>query len=75
MADRPHRNGAEAEEIHLPAPSLVPMFTAAGITVALVGLILSWWFVVAGGVIALIAIGRWIRDVRAEIASLPADRR
>jgi hypothetical protein len=31
--------------------------------------------VVAGGVIALIAIGRWIRDVRAEIASLPADRR
>jgi hypothetical protein len=52
----------------------VPLFTAGGITLALVGLILSWWFVVAGGVITLIAVGRWIRDVRAEIASLPAER-
>jgi len=61
------------EEIHLPGPSLVPMFTALGITVALVGLILSWWIVGAGGAIALIAIGFWIRDVRADIERLPAE--
>jgi len=75
LAQPPHRNGAESEEIHLPGPSLVPLVTAAGITLALVGLIITWWFVVAGGVIALIAIGRWIREVRAEIESLPAERR
>jgi Cytochrome c oxidase subunit IV len=72
--DHHQRNGAEAEEIHLPGPSLVPLFTAAGITLALLGLILTWWFVVAGGVIALLAVWRWIRDVRDEIESLPAER-
>jgi uncharacterized membrane protein len=75
VANRPHRNGARAEEIHLPGPSLVPLFTAIGLTVALLGLILSWWFVVAGGIVAAIAIGRWIADVRSEIESLPAERR
>jgi hypothetical protein len=75
MTDGFQRNGADVEEIHLPRPSLVPMFTAAGITVALLGLILTWWFVVAGGVIALLAIGVWIRDVRADIQNLPAERR
>jgi uncharacterized membrane protein len=75
VANRPHRNGARAEEIHLPGPSLVPLFTAIGLTVALLGLILSWWFVVAGGIVAAIAVGRWIADVRSEIESLPAERR
>ena len=32
-------NGAD-EEIHLPRPTVVPMFMAIGITLALVGLIL-----------------------------------
>jgi hypothetical protein len=74
MANRPQRNGARSEEIHLPAPSLVPLFTAIGLTVALLGLILSRWFVVAGGIVALIAIGLWIRDVRRDSESLPAER-
>lgn len=74
MADQHQRNGAEAEEIHLPGPSLVPLATAAGITLALLGLILTWWFVVAGGVITLLAVLHWIRDVREEIESLPAER-
>jgi hypothetical protein len=74
VAHRPQRNGAHSEEIHLPAPSLVPLFTAIGLTVALLGLILSWWFVVAGGVVAVIAIALWIRDVRRDIESLPAER-
>jgi hypothetical protein len=41
----------------------------------LLGLILSWWFVAAGGLIALIAVVRWISAVRGEIESLPAGRR
>jgi hypothetical protein len=67
-----HRNGA-MEEIHLPGPTLVPLFAAIGITLALVGPILSWWFVGAGGAITLLALGAWIRDVRADIERLPAD--
>ena len=35
-------NGVAREEIHLPAPSLIPFATAVGITIALVGLIISW---------------------------------
>jgi hypothetical protein len=48
------------------------MFTAIGITVALVGLILAWPFVAAGGLITLISVIRWIRDVRGDIERLPS---
>jgi hypothetical protein len=75
VADRDfHRDGAR-EQIHLPGPSVTPLVTAAAITVTLVGLILSWWFVVAGGVVLVIAVARWISLVREEIASLPSERR
>ena len=76
MSDPEHHDGA-IEEIHLPGPSLVPMFTAVGMTLALVGLILSWWIVGVGGLITLIAVVKWIRDVRLDIEQLPsgADRR
>ena len=72
MADS-NRDGVR-EQIHLPGPSLLPLATAAGLTVALVGLIISWLMVAAGGVVALIAIVRWVRTVREEIDSLPAER-
>jgi hypothetical protein len=74
MTQHDHPNGA-IEEIHLPGPSVVPMFTAAGITMALVGLILSWPFVAAGGLITFIAVVVWIRDVRRDIEELPTDAR
>jgi cytochrome c oxidase subunit IV len=69
-----HHNGS-IEEIHLPGASLIPLFTGVGITIALVGLILSWWFVAAGGLITLIAVVRWIRDVNADIKELPTEHR
>jgi hypothetical protein len=69
-----HHNGS-IEEIHLPGPSLAPLFTGVGITITLVGLILSWYFVAAGGLITLIAVVRWIRDVQADIAELPTEHR
>jgi Cytochrome c oxidase subunit IV len=69
-----HPNGAR-EQIHLPGPSVLPLVTAVAITFALVGLILSWWFVLVGGVVLVIAVGRWISVVREEVASLPTDRR
>jgi hypothetical protein len=63
------------EQIHLPGPSLLPFVTAVGITVAIVGLILSWWFVAVGGAIFLLAAIRWVMTVREEIQGLPSERR
>ena len=74
MTHHEHRDGA-IEEIHLPRPTIVPMFTAIGITVTLVGLILAWPFVAVGGLITLISVLMWIRDVREDIAELPSERR
>jgi hypothetical protein len=68
-----HPNGA-GEQIHLPGPSLIPLATAAGITVALVGLIMTWWITAAGLAVTVIAIARWISVVREEIGELPTER-
>lgn len=70
---RYHPNGGR-EEIHLPGPSLLPLVTAVGIALALLGLIWSWWIVAVGGVIVLFSVVRWIRSVREDMASLPTER-
>jgi hypothetical protein len=69
-----HPDGAR-EQIHLPGPSLLPLVTAIGLTIAIVGLIFSWGFVIAGGVITLLAVVRWIRTVRVEYDRLPTEHR
>ena len=74
MAHRPRKNGDHTEQIHLPAPSLLPLFMAIGLTVALVGLILSWGFVIAGGAIVLFTTWRWIASAREEYERLPRER-
>jgi hypothetical protein len=74
MANGYHRNGGR-EEIHLPGPSLIPLATAIGMTIALVGLPFSLWFSAVGGAIVLVSIVRWILVVREEVESLPTERR
>jgi len=76
MADEQvHTNGPEApppgEAIHLPGPSYLPVITAAGVTFAIVGIVLSWILVVLGGAVAVYAIWRWVRDTRRDISELP----
>ena len=61
------------EQIHLPGPSYLPAATAAGITVALVGVLVAWWITVIGAIVALVAIVRWIRESNADIAELPLE--
>jgi hypothetical protein len=61
------------EAIHLPDPSYLPVLTGFGITLALVGVVISWVITGIGGVIALVAIFLWIRDAREEISELPLD--
>ena len=73
MADEPNGGSLAppSEEVHLPEPSYLPAITALGVTIALVGVILSWIVCALGAVIAIVAIVRWIRMTRAEMAELP----
>jgi hypothetical protein len=59
------------EEIHLPGPSIQPLLMAVGITVALIGVTTSWLAVVAGVLIVVLTMARWIADTRRDIAELP----
>jgi hypothetical protein len=63
------------EEIHMPAPSALPLINAAALAFAIVSITISWWLVGGGAVIFLVTAIRWIGDVRRDIAHLPLDHR
>jgi uncharacterized membrane protein YidH (DUF202 family) len=77
MADEVRVSGAEAEPageaVHLPGSSYLPVITAFGVSLAVVGIVIAWFLVVIGVVIALVAIVRWIRETREEMAELPLE--
>lgn len=60
------------EEIHLPGGSLQPILLALGITVLLVGVTTSVILVIAGGLLTLVVLVRWIQDTRRDVDELPA---
>jgi hypothetical protein len=61
------------EEIHLPGPSILPLLTAVGITLALVGVTTFIEFSIVGVILTVGCIWRWIKDTREEIDELPLD--
>ncbi|HLM86428.1 MAG TPA: hypothetical protein VK272_09610 [Solirubrobacteraceae bacterium] len=61
------------EQIHLPGPSMLPVLTAVGITLALVGVTTFIEFTVIGAILTLVCVVRWIKDTREEIDELPLD--
>ena len=61
------------EEIHLPGPSILPVLTAVGVTLLLVGLTTFWELSIIGGVLTLVCVVRWIGDTRREVDALPLD--
>ena len=63
----------QGEQVHLPGPTYLPAWTAFGITIALVGVILTWVIVVIGAAIAIVAIVRWISEAREDISQLPLE--
>jgi hypothetical protein len=77
MATEPERRedplAEPSEQVHLPEPSYLPVATAFGVTLVLVGVVLTWILSIIGGIIAIIAIVRWIGQTRADIAELPLD--
>jgi len=76
MADQPIENGEvppAGEPIHLPDPSYLPVLVAAGTTIALVGVVLSWFICGLGVAITVVAMVRWVGQTRREMAELPLD--
>jgi hypothetical protein len=69
------RTGAPpvGEEVHMPAPSILPLINAAALALAIVAITLSWWIVGAAMIVFLATTIRWVRDVRRDIAELPLE--
>jgi hypothetical protein len=61
------------EEIHLPSPSVVPALTAVGITLTLVGITTFIELTVAGAVLTVGCVVRWVKDTRRDVDELPLD--
>jgi hypothetical protein len=61
------------EPIHLPDPSYLPVLVAAGITIAVVGVVINFVLMTIGILIALVAMVRWIGQTREEMAELPLE--
>jgi hypothetical protein len=59
------------EDIHLPPGSVLPLTTAIGITMTIVGTTIGRIWIVLGLIIFLVSLGLWIRDVRRDIDHLP----
>ena len=61
------------EEIHLPGSSILPVLTAIGITLALIGITTFIELTVAGVLLTVGCVVRWIKDTRQDIDELPLD--
>ena len=61
------------EEIHLPGPSVLPVLTAVGLTLLLIGFTTFIELTVAGALLTIGCIVRWTKDARAEVDELPLD--
>jgi hypothetical protein len=62
MADEVRVSEAEAEPageaVHLPGPSYLPVLTAFGISIGVVGVVVMWPLIVIGALIAVSSIVR-----------------
>jgi hypothetical protein len=61
------------EEIHLPGPTILPLLTAVGLTLVLVGITTFIELTIAGGLLTIGCVVRWIKDTGREIDGLPLD--
>ena len=61
------------EQIHMPAPSILPILNAAGLAIAIVGITISIVMVIVGLVVFAGTAIVWIRDARREFGELPLD--
>jgi hypothetical protein len=64
-----------SELVYVPAPSWLPVLTAAGLAGLLVGLFTGLPYAIAGAIVLLPSLRAWLRDTRDEIARLPRQQR
>lgn len=60
-----------SELVYVPAPSWLPVLTAAGLAGVLVGLFAGLLYTVAGAIVLLASLRAWLRDTGDQIARLP----
>ena len=60
-----------SEHLHLPGPSYQPLAVSIGSAMAIVGVVVNLWLAAIGAVVVFVAIMRWVRGARDELASLP----
>ncbi len=63
------------EEIHLPGPTLLPLITAAAITLIVIGTTLSIVFIIIGVILLVVCVFRWVADTSRDVATLPEEHR
>jgi hypothetical protein len=75
MAAEPEngRLPAPSETIHLPDPSYVPIIVAAGVSIALIGVVFNPVVLLLGVLVTAVTTVRWVRDTRRDIAELPPE--
>jgi len=75
MSERDEYGGIApvGEEVHMPAPSVLPLINAAALALTIVSLTLTWWLVGFGAIVFLVTTALWIRDVRRDIDALPLE--
>jgi hypothetical protein len=61
------------EQIHMPAPSRLPILNAAGIAIAIVGITISRFLVVVGAILFVVTAAIWIRAASREFDALPGE--
>ena len=61
------------EPVHLPGPSYLPVIVALGVTLAVVGVVVSFFLTAAGLLITVVAVVRWVRETREDISELPLE--
>ena len=61
------------EEIHMPAPSLIPLVNSAALAAAIISITVSWILVALAMIVFVVTTWRWIADVRRDISELPLE--
>jgi O-antigen ligase len=61
------------EQIHMPAPSIIPVLNAVGLSIAIIGITISWFLVIGGLLLFFATAIVWIRDARREMEELPLE--
>ena len=73
MIEGSQRVPPAGEEVHMPAPSIIPLINAAALAIAIVSITLSWIVVALAMVVFIATTIRWIGDVRRDISELPLE--